>query len=162
MPKVKVIDIRTKEQFEKYVFRVKDGANILPYFYSQNQWQVILIEQLRPAVKARTLEAPGGILEGEVKESMARELKEETGIQVDPEKIEIVFKEYALPQLLDNYVYGGIVELENYQDTIPSFPLFVIPLSHVLRRRNILAVCFDLWTSRLLDEVAKKVNLIPI
>lgn len=147
-----------------------EGANVLPYVFLKDAWHVVLVEQFRLAIDAVTYEAPGGILEGDAKQSMARELKEEADIEVNPEDIEIRFREYYLPSLLEGSAWGGIIEIQpsqlpgnlNCGLALESEYTFVrvLPLDEIqiLKSQFSGKAVFDLWTSRLLDEVAKKVE----
>lgn len=147
-----------------------EGAGVLPYIYLDGNWNVVLVEQFRLAIDAVTFEAPGGIVEGDIKKSMARELEEETGIIVNPRDIEIRFREYYLPSLINHCAWGGIVKiqlrqlpkklesgmaLENEYTLVRVVSLLEIQR---LRKRFPKRALFDLWTSRLLDEVEKKIK----
>lgn len=155
------------------VVQARPGANVLPYFSHKGSCFVVLVEQFRLAVGRVTFEAPGGVVEGDVKRSMARELREETGIKVNPRDIEIKFREYYLASLLCGSAWGGIVGVRESQ--LPGYSpaledgctneytnVHYAPLLKVQELKSQFSgkVKFDLWTSRLLDEVAKKVGLL--
>lgn len=147
-----------------------DGANVLPYFLSdRNKYYIVLIAQFRNAVGAVTWEAPGGVVgPGGIKKSMARELEQEAGIKINPKNIKIVFKEYFLPSLVNAFGWGGIVEIK--ESDLPSsrihgevreeeFTLLIIrSLSEIIKMRQGQQIVLDLWTSRLIDEVARTVG----
>jgi len=175
--RVGVRDPRRKGANRNFVARrrvveARDGANVLPYFRSAGRWKIVLVEQFRIAVGKATLEAPGGVVENgnNILETMARELEEEAGLKVHPDQIDLRFREMYLPSLLDGMAWGGIVEVDQ-----ESYPDLEIPTlirerstgrtSYAVRRvfflDEILALrehgnvnFFDLWTSRLIAEVA--------
>jgi len=157
---------------KRRVVTARDGACALPYFLSNNQWKIILIEQFRIAVGKATLEAPGGVVENEenVLKTMARELEEEAGLKVQPDQIELRFREYYLPSLLNGRAWGGIVEVNKKKHPGLDEPTLVREResgrdSYTVRRayfldevlsllgNNSLDV-IDLWSARLIAEVA--------
>ena len=150
----------------------RDGASVLPYFQSAGRWKIVLVEQFRIAVGKATLEAPGGVVENKenVLKTMARELEEEAGIKVDPDQIELRFREIYLPSLLNGRAWGGIVginqerypnleepillrESENGRDSYTVRRVFFLDDILELRNDSRLDI-IDLWTSRLISEVA--------
>jgi len=163
------------------VIKAGDGANVLPYFWD-NGWKVVMVRQARVAPCVVTIEPPGGKIdyrdfededgftmpqEHVVKSSMAKELKEEVGIIVQPEKIILVFAEHYLPPLLEGVAWGGVVEInksdlpaskmsrhlgqEHTEIAIFGFQDLIEKKENEWRDSPV----FDLWTSRLLDEVGK-------
>lgn len=148
-----------------------DGAQVLPYFKRDSLWHVVMVEQFRIAVPVQTLECPGGEVDfTDIQSSMAKELKEETGIEVDSARIKIVLHELIQPSTMNAWAYGGIVELD--QNEVPDkviggewqfgeyTALVAKPLLQVLKIRDSGNHHLDLWASRLLDEVAKEVGLL--
>lgn len=112
-------------------------------------------------------EAPGGVIGHEgVKKSTARKLEEEAGIEVDSKKIKIIFKEYLLPSSVSAFGWRGIIQIN--KGDIPSKKMHGIPreseftlliiksLSEIIKKRQNKKLIFDLWTSRLINEAAKK------
>lgn len=159
------------------VILTPNGAQVLPYFWNGKEWKVVMVEQFRIAVPGKTLEGPGGQVDWpDVPRCMAEEIKEETGIVVDPSRIEIVFCEYMWSSMTSARAWGGIVEISKAD--IPEKVLWgefmrgeymavvVWPLAEILRLRDqkLTSASYgdglDLWTSRLLDEVAKKTGLL--
>lgn len=146
-----------------------NGANILPYFFHDRAWYIVLVAQFRHAVETVTWEAPGGVVDhGDVPESMATELYQEAGIKVNPANIEVVFEEYLLPSLTSAFGWGGLVEI-NRNDLPPGriygepregefTHLIVKPLIEIIEMRKNREIIFDLWTSRLINEVANRVG----
>lgn len=163
------------------VIKAGDGANVLPYFWDDG-WKVVMVRQARVAPCVVTTEPPGGKIdyhefededgftmpqEHVVKSSMAKELKEEAGITVQPEKIRLVFAEYYLPQLLEGVAWGGVVEInksdlpaglmtrhlgqEHTEMAVFDFGDLIVKKENAWRDFPV----FDLWTSRLVDEVGK-------
>lgn len=148
-----------------------DGALILPYFREGSSWFVVMVEQFRIALPGKTIESPGGEVDrAAIKQSMARELEEETRITVDSARIDLVFKELFNPSMMASKSYGGIVEIQLSE--VPEQLLagewhlgeytvvLVRPLVELLRQRDAMETELALYTSRLLDEVAKKVGLL--
>lgn len=148
------------------------GGLILPYFKdSKGKWKIVLVSQYRPAVKKTTIEAPGGRLDSEpVGIALSRELEEETGIKVKPQSIKIVVKEYSNTSIINTYILGGIVrinqsmvknkknagkESENERTRVEIFDLI-----EILKKRESSLIIFDLLTSRLIDEIAKITGLL--
>lgn len=148
------------------------GGLVLPYFKNNNgKWKIVLVSQFRPAVKTKTLEAPGGRLDSESPAiALSRELAEETGIKVKPQSITIVVNEYTHPSILNTQNIGGIVKIksgmvknkkmagndhENEWTQVEVFNLI-----EILKKRDGGLIMLDLMTSRLLDEVAKTVGLL--
>lgn len=168
--------------FERAVINTKSGANVLPYLLLNGKWHVVLVQQFRVSINRTTLEAPGGAIDydgfehlsGEeqkikVVDTMARELSEETGIVVKPSSVILLFKEYILPPLLSAFAWGGAVriraeDLPDVRQKIDKYEVTyvkVLELKQVLRFKNYLTLngfCFDLWTSRLIDEVVRLVG----
>ncbi len=148
------------------------GGLILPYFKdSKDRWKIVLVSQYRPAVKKRTIEAPGGMLDSEpVKIALSRELKEETGIKVRPQSIKIVIREYFNTSIIDVYIFGGIIKIK--QHTVKDknntgkksenewTQAKIFDLIEILKKRECGLIMLDLMTSRLIDEVAKAVGLL--
>ncbi len=149
-----------------------DGVNILPYFYRGGLVWVVMVRQFRIALNGpdkETLECPGGGLEGGVLTGMAKELYEETKIRVDSNRIKIVLHELAWPSMLSVAAWGGIVKID--ESEIPEELLFgewfdgeyiireIHSLKSLLEFRDSGEIRFDLWTSRILDELAKEVGL---
>jgi len=154
-----------------------DGAMVIPYFYKDGQWMVVIVRQFRIALADgkeddyETLEAVAGEAYGDDKKvCMAAELKEEAGILVDPSKIKMVACEFHVPSSFSDDLYSGIVEIEESQ--IPKEILAgewfdgeytiveIHPLVELLRARNQGGIKLDVWTARVLDEVAKQVGLL--
>ena len=175
--RVCVRDPQRRGQDREFIARrrvvvARDGASVLPYFQSAGRWKIVLVEQYRIAVGKATLEAPGGVVENKenVLKTMARELEEEAGIKVDPDQIELRFREIYLPSLLNGRAWGGIVEIdqESYPDLeVPTLQREresgrdsytvrrVFFLDEILELRGISDLdILDLWTSRLISEVA--------
>lgn len=162
---------------EKIIKRVSieapNGANVLPYFFIGNKCYIVLVAQFRTAVEAVTWEAPGGVVEdGEqykIKSTLARELAEEAGIIIDANNIELVFKEFFIPSLTCGLGWGGLVQIKEKNlplDRINGEPqegeftsLVVKSLDEIVDMRINQKVIFDLWTSRLIDEVSKRVRM---
>ena len=157
---------------KRRVVVARDGASVLPYFRVNDRWKIVLVEQFRVAVGKATLEAPGGVVEdGEnALITMARELAEEAGLEVQPDQIALRFKEFYLPPLLDGSAWGGIVEVdqakhpgldkslllhecENGVDAYSVRRVLFLDDVLELRKRSNLGL-LDLWTSRLISEVA--------
>lgn len=149
-----------------------DGVNVLPYFYRGESVWVVMVRQFRIALGGQnkeTLECPGGGLEGEVLAGMVKELYEETRICVDLNRIKLVLHELAWPSMLSVAAWGGIVKID--ESEIPKELLFgewfdgeysireIHPLKNLLEFRDSDEMRFDLWTSRMLDELAKEVGL---
>lgn len=146
-----------------------DGSNVLPYFIENGILHIVLVAQFRHAVEAITWEAPGGVVDSEdVKLSMARELKEETGIKINPADIKVVFKEYLLPQLVNAFGWGGVVEISK-NDLSPNkiygepqegefTSLIVKPFVEIIDMRRKGDIILDFWTSRLINELARIIN----
>ena len=139
---------------------VADGAMVLPYFQQHGVWQLVFVEQFRVAIGVSTVEAAGGVVEDETpRATMVRELSEEAGIVVVEERVVLCFNEYFLPSLLSATAWGGIVEIA--ADELPSQTVLrsgcclrVLPLFECFeKKRRGERVVFDLWTSRLIDEV---------
>ena len=154
---------------QRGVIEAPDAALVLPYFQDKGEWYVVLIEQFRLALSGQTLEAPGGELDtADVARGMVRELQEETGISVAPKRIKVVYSELAAPSLMSAKMWGGIVKLEKSE--VPEAllagewacneysALATRPLVAFLKSRDAMTIIIDLWLSRLLDEVAKKVG----
>lgn len=148
-----------------------DGAQVIPYFKKNGQWFVVMVEQFRIAVPVQTLEAPGGEVDiNDIPASMAKELAEEAHLIIDPVRIEVVLCELVQPSMLNGKAYGGIVEVAEAE--VPEevlggehqyneyTALVIKPLVELLRLRDSSQHNLDLWGSRLLDEVAKKVGLL--
>ncbi len=158
----------TQKVVTQKVIEAPNGANILPYFFFEGVCHVVLVAQFRNAVETVTWEAPGGAINsGGARLTMVRELYEETSIRIDdPVNIEIVFKEYLLPSLVNAFGWGGIVEIK--RENLPpaaihgkqqeeEFTLLIVkPLTEIIEMRKRGQIFFDLWTSRLINEVAKK------
>jgi len=106
----------SRYKFVRHVFETGPAVSVLPYFYDKlkKDWYVVLIRQHRPAVDSLCLEAPGGLTkEGKkVKHEMARELLEESGINVTPSSIVIAGKQHHAPSFCDQVVHLGIVDLK--------------------------------------------------
>ncbi|MEK7567165.1 MAG: hypothetical protein AAB527_03475 [Patescibacteria group bacterium] len=169
-------------EISRGVIRVSDGANVLPYFWDDDGIMVVLVHQARVAPKAVTVESPGGVIDWQefkdesnflsreqmVRLTMARELKEEAGIEVQPEKIELVFAEHYLPSILEGVAWGGIVEIQRSdlssrcghqlgQEYTEVMCWSLENLLKIKRAINSDGPSFNLWTSRLLDEVKKTI-----
>lgn len=154
------------------VIILSGGGLVLPYFKnSRGRWKIVLVSQFRPAVKALTLEAPGGRLDSEPpKIALSRELLEETRINVTPRSIRIVVKEYTHPSILSTVNIGGIVEIKAYKVKNKKMAgkscenewtqVEVVDLIEIMKKREANLVILDLMTSRLIDEVAKTVGLL--
>ncbi len=147
------------------------GAKLLPYFRRGSEVFVVLVEQFRIALPGQTSEAPGGQLDDVfVHECMARELKEEAHISVDPGKIKLVFKAFIQPSMMPAKAYGGIVQIEESQlpkelmggeHQFGEYTVIAIyPLLGLLRARDAGTLCTDLETLLLLDAVAKETGLL--
>lgn len=154
------------------VIILSGGGLVLPYFKNRRgKWNIVLVRQFRPAVKAVTLEAPGGRLDSQPpKMALSRELLEETGIKVMPPFIKIVVSEYTHPSILSTVNIGGIVEIKagmvknkkiagnGYENEWTQVKVF--DLVEVMKKRQSKLIILDLMTSRLIDEVAKTVGLL--
>ena len=164
--------IRTAAGYSREVIKLPLGGQVLPYFKdNRNAWRVVLVNQYRPAVLKKTIEAAGGQLDYEPAETaLSRELLEETGIKVNPESIKIVINEYTHPSILNTCSTGGIVKInqrmvknkrkagnnhENEQTQVEIFDLIKL-----IKKREANLITLDLITSRLIDEVAKTVGLL--
>lgn len=159
---------------QRSVIEGPDGAQILPYFKTDSGWKVVMVELFRIALPGQTLEAAGGEIDENEKDprlTMARELKEETGIEVHHDDIRIVLEELTQPSIMAATAFGGIVEILESQipsnlvhgewDTGEYTVVVIKPLLELLRFRDSMPEArFDLWASRLLDEVAKKVGVL--
>lgn len=159
---------------QRSVVEAPDGAQVLPYFKTDSGWNVVMVESFRIALPGQTLEAAGGEIDENEKDprfAMARELKEETGIEVRPDNIRIVLEEWIQPSTMTARAFGGIVEIRESQipsnlvhgewDTGEYTVVVIKPLLELLRFRDSMPEArFDLWASRLLDEVAKKVGFL--
>lgn len=156
---------------QRGVVYAPDGAQVLPYFRYDSIWHVVMVEQFRIAVPIQTLECPGGEVDfADIQSSMAKELREETQIEIKPARIKVVFRELIQPSTMNAWAYGSIVELN--QKEIPDkviggewqfgeyTALVVKPLVELLKLRDSGNHNLDLWASRLLDEVAKEVGLL--
>lgn len=154
------------------VIILKGGGLVLPYFKnSDGKWKIVLVSQYRPAVKKRTIEAPGGRLDSEpAKTALSRELLEETGIKVRPKSIEIVVNEYTHPSILSSCNIGGIVKInqsmvKNKSEAGKKWEnewtqVEVFDLVEIIKKRKANLVMLDLMTSRLIDEIAKATELL--
>lgn len=149
------------------------GGMVLPYFKDiRGQWKIALVSQYRPAIKGKTIEAPGGIIGAHknAQRALSRELREETGIKTRPESIKMTLDEYVLPSFFFPSISGGIVRIgsgqvknkrnagkkrENEWTQVEVFDLI-----EILKNRDNGFIILDLLTSRLLDEVAKTVGLL--
>ncbi|PIT92422.1 MAG: hypothetical protein COU08_02405 [Candidatus Harrisonbacteria bacterium CG10_big_fil_rev_8_21_14_0_10_42_17] len=104
-----------KHVFDRHVLETGPAVSVLPYFFDETtkEWYAVLVKQYRPAVDAVCLEAPGGLLEEgrEKRSEMARELKEEAGITVKPEDIELVGSHHLASSFCDQVVHLGITKL---------------------------------------------------
>ena len=165
--KIKPIEINSN------VIILSGGGLVLPYFRNnRDKWNIVLVSQFRPAVKAMTVEAPGGRLDLEAPDiALSRELLEEAGIKVKPQSIKIVVNEYTHPSILSTINIGGIVEIkegmvknkkmagngscENEWTQVEIFDLV-----EIMKKRDAKLIMLDLMTSRLIDEVAKTVGLL--
>lgn len=149
------------------------GGHILPYFKdSRGRWKVVLVNQYREAVGKKTIEAPGGRIENreKTKTALSRELKEETGIKVNPKLINIVFYEYLHPPVLNISVFGALVKISQKMvknknkkgnaNENESTQVELYDLANLLKKREAGKIKIDLMTSRLLDEIAKAVGLL--
>lgn len=149
------------------VITAPPGAKVLPYFWEDNAWHVILVEQFRIALPGNTVEAAGGEAnEQHIRTSMAAELLEETGITVNPERIQVVSIAYIQPSILNAKAYGGIVKIEPAQ--IPSHRvsgewqqgeytiLTARPLLSLLRSMDDGTFTTDLETRVLLTALARR------
>lgn len=156
---------------QRGVMMVPNGAQILPYLLRNKEWCVVMIEQFRIAVSRQTIECPGGEVDlDDVQVVMAKELGEEAKIHVDPGRVKIVFRELIQPSIMNAWAYGGIIELDQaeVQDQaiggewyFGEYTAVVIkPLIEMLKWRDSGNHHLDLWSSRLLDEVAKEVGLL--
>ena len=101
---------------------------------------------------------------------MARELEEEVGIKVNPDQIELRFREIYLPSLLNGRAWGGIIEVEQERYPGIDMPTLIREResgrdSYTVRRAVFLDEILelrgkgdldvlDLWTSRLISEVS--------
>lgn len=174
-------DKRWTYKSRRGVLFVNDGCALLPYFIeTDGRWKVVFVEQFRIALLEATIEVPGGIVsEGgygklklmeckdqeEVKDAMARELKEETGIEAARDRIKIVLNEWAWPSMTNAKLWGGIVEISNKdlpeenvcgEWNYGEYTICVVyDLIEILYNRETGRKRFDLLTSRLIDEVAK-------
>ena len=161
----------SSKRWKQAIINTPGGASVLPYFRGTDKnWYVLMVEQFRPAIDSVTLEAAGGMVTRgmKVKQVMAKELFEEAGIRVNPKSIEMVFKEYCLPQLINSFAWGGIIEIKEYQ--LPNSlrhgvlkegeytVVSVLQLSRLLEERKSRKIKLDLWTSRLIDEVVRKIK----
>lgn len=173
--KVKVLRERgeclSSDDLEREVIKLPRAGQILPYFKDpgDNRWKVVLVSQYRIAVRSETLEAPGGIFDkGEApEEALARELKEETGIKVGSNTIQIVLYENPLISLLDSALFGGIVKVGSKSaksgkksglDTETEWTrVEVLDLVSLLKKPEKI---MDMMTARLLNEVAKETGLL--
>lgn len=154
------------------VIMLPSGGQVLPYFEdSEKKWKIVLVSQYRPAIKNMTVEGAGGILDGKApQKALARELKEETGVRVNPRSIKIVLNEYAHPSILSASVFGGIVEIKAHMVTDKKIAgkksenertrVEICDFLHMLKEREKGLTKVDLLTSRLLDEVAKATGLL--
>lgn len=160
-----------KYMSQRGVITAPPGAQVLPYFWCDKEWHVVMIEQFRIAVHGQTTECPGGEADlDDIRMVMARELEEEAKINIDPIRIKIVFCELIQPSIMNALAYGGIVELDpaevNNQEiggewNFGEFTAVATkPLIETLRWRDSGKHDLDLWGSRLIDEVAKKVGLL--
>ena len=161
---------------QRAVVNAPDGAEVLCYFWRNNEWHIIVVEQFRIAILKQTVEAPGGEVDTtsdilSIKRIMARELQEEANIHIDnPDAIEVVFSEQALPSLLSGTLWGGILEVNESQLPVDHIAgewgegeytvIKTMPLVELLKKRDQMEIEIDLWLSRLLDEVAKKTGLL--
>lgn len=154
------------------VIILSGGGLVLPYFKNRRgKWKIVLVSQFRPAVKAITLEAPGGRLDSQSPNvALARELLEEAGIKVSPYSIVMVVSEYTHPSILNTVNIGGIVEIKanmvknkkmagnGYENEWTEVKIF--DLVEVMKKRQSKIIMLDLMTSRLIDEIAKTVDLL--
>ena len=164
--------LRTAVGCNSEVIKLPLGGQVMPYFKdAKNVWHAVLINQYRIALKKNTLEAAGGIIDkGETpQEALSRELKEETGIKLNPLAITIVFNEYAAPSLLDASMFGGISKINadmviNKNRMVSGknerTQVEIFDLKNLLKKREEGVIKIDLMTSRLLDEIAKAVGLL--
>lgn len=156
-------------RFVRHVLETGRAVSILPYFQDREnkKWYVVLVRQYRPAVDALSLEAPGGLLkEGkEVRREMARELREEAGIEVRPQDIVRVGDQHVANSFCDQEVHLGIIELKHrsarhffkdlpYQHGVRSEREFtevvVLPLRKLIQPRS-KEVGYTLTQYQLLD-----------
>lgn len=164
--------VRTVAGYSREVIKLPIGGQVLPYFKDiKGVWHGVLVNQYRIALKKKTFEAAGGRIDkGEtIQKALARELNEETGINVTPKAVTIVFNEYALTSLLNTRVIGGIIRInakmvENKKTQNGSngerTQVEIFNLKDLLKKREKGTIKIDLLTSRLLDEVAKTVGLL--
>lgn len=148
------------------------GGLVLPYFKGlRGRWKIVLVVQYRAAIGKLTLEAPGGRLDSElVGVALGRELFEETGINIDPLSIAIVAYEYIQPSIINAPIYGGVVKINRKmipnknitgkKDENEYTQIEVFDLIEFLKKRDFGLITIDIMTSRLIDEVAKKVGLL--
>lgn len=164
-------DLISEHVSKRGVITAPDGAQVLPYFRCGGKWHVVMIDQFRIAVSSQTIECPGGEVDlNDVQAVMAKELREEAKINVDPRRIKVVFCELIQPSTMNAWAYGGIVKLEPAEVQNQAiggewqFGEFTAvaakPLIEMLRLRDSGKHNLDLWGSRLLDEVAKEVGLL--
>lgn len=153
------------------VIRAPHGAKVLPYYKHGDEWYLVLVEQFRIALPDKTFEAAGGeVDEKNPRESMARELKEEAGIDVRMPDVQLVYSAYIQPSMMAAKAFGGIVQIERSQ--LPKehlagewaqneyTVLVTVNLLAMLNARDTGTIVFDLETCLLLDAVASKVGLI--
>ncbi len=99
----------------RHVLETGPAVSVLPYFYDEQakEWNVVLVRQYRPAVDAVCLEAPGGLThEGsDLKQEMARELQEESGIKIPSKTIKVIGTQHLANSFCDQVVHLGIVKL---------------------------------------------------
>lgn len=164
--------IKKPLEMKTSVIILSGGGLVLPYFKTSfGRWKIVLVGQFRPAVKAVTLEAPGGRLDSQPPRiALSRELFEETGIKIAPRSIDIVVSEYAHPSILNTKHIGGIVKIKaemvkdkkfggnGYENEWTEVKVF--DLAQIMKKREANLVTLDLMTSRLIDEVAKTVGLL--
>lgn len=91
--------------------------------YNRDSRSVILVTQLRLPTEGYLIEAAAGhieaaqddIHEGIIKETMAREAKEEMGIAIDPSRIELISKmpQYSSPGVMTEKLWLGYMEIGN-------------------------------------------------
>lgn len=171
---VEIIAGNGSRQYQSFrgVIETPDGAVVLPYFKTKDGWQIAMVEQFRISIPAKTTEAVGGEVDfADPQSSMSKELEEEIHISLAPKRIKVVFREYGQPSMFAACMWGGIVEIN--ENEIPrelilggewqfgEYTVLVIKsLSKMLKARDAGQIVCDLYTSRLLDEVAKKVGLL--